>query len=347
MVKNGPDVPLKNQSLENWLNAFEPICKTIKPGEKICLIGHSLGPLFILHAVEKFNLHLDSAIFVSPFLDKLDKWEFNLANGTFYKTDFDFEKIKKLIPVSYVLYSDDDPYVNKKHSILFAKALDSSTILVRRAGHMNGSVNLNEFPLVFDLCMSRLDLSLYQQYLRHRIKFSAQEYIIGDHDRGVIRLKPDDVIDEGIFHFQNLKNEGFCTLFTAQMDFWNPTSEYMRYARIAAKRVKNFTRVIVAENKEILKNSLLRKQIVLDLEAEIQVYLCFYDVIKGVVTDPDFGIWDNDYVCIVRYDKEKHKTDEAELNSRTEDIRKYQDWEKYILSKSEQIKSVSDLDKYL
>ena len=106
-----------NQTLENWLKTFAGVYKTFIKGEKLCFVGHSLGPLFILHVVDKYNLKLDSAIFVSPFLSKLGKsWQIDLVNQSFYKTDYDFAKLKKLIPVSYVLYSDNDPYVDRKHS---------------------------------------------------------------------------------------------------------------------------------------------------------------------------------------------------------------------------------------
>ncbi len=142
---SGPQVKPRNQSLENWMEAFEKnVLPQIKKNEKLCFIGHSLGPLFILHIVERFSIKLDSAIFVSPFLDKLNKnWQIDHVNDSFYKTNFNFEKLRKLIPVSYVLYSENDPYVDKNHSMLFAKALDSSLIFVKKAGHMNSEVNLN------------------------------------------------------------------------------------------------------------------------------------------------------------------------------------------------------------
>ena len=111
ITKLGPGVPVKNQSLDSWLEAFEPIVKSFKKREKICFVGHSLGCVFILHIVEKFNLKLDSAIFVAPFMDKLGDtyWQFDHVKVSFYKTNWDFEKLKKLITTSYVLHSDNDP----------------------------------------------------------------------------------------------------------------------------------------------------------------------------------------------------------------------------------------------
>src|SRR3989338_450665 len=103
----------ENQNLSNWFKEFEKIYKSFKKDEKICFIGHSLGCAFILHVVSKYNIKLDSAIFVSPFLESLGgAWQIETANKTFYKKDFDLGKLKNLIPISYMLYSNNDPYVD-------------------------------------------------------------------------------------------------------------------------------------------------------------------------------------------------------------------------------------------
>lgn len=154
LTKNGPKVPPKNQNLSSWLNTF---ARAALARQKYCFVGHSLGCVFALHALEKFGIQLDSAIFVSPFLEKLNTlWQIDHANQSFYKTNFNFEKLKKLIPISYVLYSDNDPYVDKKYSIDFAGRLGSSTILVKDAGHFNTDAGYKDFPLVYELCKTRL-----------------------------------------------------------------------------------------------------------------------------------------------------------------------------------------------
>ncbi len=130
--------------------------------ERLCFIGHSLGPLFILHIVERFNLQLDSAIFTCPFLDKLNKaWQIDHANKSFWKTDFDFARLTQLIPFSYAIYSNSDPYVEEKHSLQFAQKMKCSLIPVRDIGHMNSEVPLRHFPLVYELCKTRLDKSVW------------------------------------------------------------------------------------------------------------------------------------------------------------------------------------------
>lgn len=335
----------RNQSLEAWLKVFDGIRKTFKKGEALCFIGHSLGPLFILHVVDTYKLKLDSAIFVSPFLTKLNNPQFDTVNKTFYRDDFDFMRLRRLIPTSYTLYSTNDPYVPSKYSIEFAQKLGSSPLIVKRAGHMNSEVNLNEFPLVFELCKTRIDLPLYQRYLAHRRELYVVDYIEGKSEE-VVFLKPGEVFDEGVFHFRNLQHEGFCTFYTGFNKFWNTQSKYYEEARKAAKRVKNFTRVFIIDSMDDLKNPHLLEQIKLDIASGIHVYVCRFSDIKNVVPEPDFGIWDNDYLCVVRGSgKGVH---EIRLSSRRKEIEEAHHWEKKILAKAKQIKNVDfDIQKFL
>jgi predicted alpha/beta hydrolase family esterase len=143
ITKNGKEIPPSNQNLENWIKIFDPIAKSLQKKEKLCFVGHSLGPLFILHIVSKFNIQLDSAIFVSPFLNTLHRaWQIDHVNASFYKTDFD---------------SDNDPYVPINKVLNFAKLLNSSLIEVRNGGHMNTEFGFTSLPLVTELCKIRID----------------------------------------------------------------------------------------------------------------------------------------------------------------------------------------------
>jgi predicted alpha/beta hydrolase family esterase len=336
LTKAGLSTKPKSQTLVSWFNFFKKnILSQIKKGEKLCFIGHSLGPLFILHLVEKYNLKLDSAIFVSPFFVLPPKvWQYDLVNSSFYKTDFDFEKLKKSIPTSYVLYSDSDPYVNVNQSVIFAKSLDSSLIMVRKAGHLNSEVNLNEFPLVFDLCTTRLDLSLYQKYLAH-INEKHSSDIVRSNYKMVIHLSPSDLDNEGQFHFGNLKKSGFATFLSGSKN-WNPESKYYSEGRLAAKRTGDISRVFLIEKLSDLKRNVLLKQIELDIKGNIKTYLCMLDDIKNYGQEPDFGIWDDDYLCTIYY-KKNHEVKEFILDSRKSVIEKAKKWKDIILKSSKRI----------
>lgn len=339
----------KKQNLNNWLKYFEKnVLPQIKKEDKLCFVAHSLGPLFVLHCIKKFNLQLDSAIFVAPTFG-LPKgkmpWQIDVANDTFNKHDFDFEALQKKIPVSYVLYSDNDPYIDRNDSILFGKAINSSLIYLRRAAHMNvDTANLNEFPLVFDLCCTRLDLNLYQGFLLK----NERQYLnrLFGKTKGVFKLLPDDVIGEGVHHFQNVRLGGWGTFFTGISKFWDPESLYMKASREMVKRLPDgFTRVFVLEKVSDLKNKIMQNQIDLDLKAGIKVAVCKYKDIKSFTKYPDFGIWDNEYICTVKYNDKKVVT-EIEVNSLPEYIHKMNLLRERITKKSTPIHKLSDLKKY-
>jgi len=339
---------ISKQSLSAWHEVFKAqVLPFIGKNEKVIFVGHSLGAVYILHAVEEFKLQLDSAIFVSAFLDKLGKdWQIDKVNESFYKTDFDFEDLKKRIPTSYVLYSDNDPYVDKQHAQLFSRALESSIIFVKRAGHMNMEVNVNELPLVFELCSTRLDLSLYQRYLKHRARYDAVKKTSSGEIKS-IKFPFEEVVDEGIFHFRNIKKRGFATFLTSY-DIWDKEEKYFEDARLAAKRIDDFKRVFVVESPNDFKREKLRNLIAKDIEAGIKVYLCPIESIRFDVPYLDFGIWDDEYVCIVTYGKDHNFEGEVELNSQSEILEKSKGWEQLILSKSTAITSASeDIDKFI
>jgi hypothetical protein len=157
VTQKGPSVPTQKQTLDNWLIKFTSVKKMLDPKDKLCIVAHSLGPVFTLHLVQTHQLSLDAAIFVCPFLEKLNAdWQIDHANSTFYKTDFDYDTLRKLIPLSYVLYSDNDPYVNSTYSLDFANKLDSQKIIVTGGGHLSARFGYTKFPLILELCRTRI-----------------------------------------------------------------------------------------------------------------------------------------------------------------------------------------------
>ena len=334
------------QNLNSWMNTFEKeVLPNLSASKKICFVGHSLGNLFILHVLAKHKIKLDCAIFVSPCLDKLElvPWQYDLVNTSFYKTDFDFSDLVKRVPTSYVLYSDSDPYIEPKRALHFAKAMESSSILVKRAGHLNSDVNLNEFPLVFDLCITRLDLNLYQRFVLGRTKDSIAQNIINSTNK-CLTISPEEGNDEGRFHFMNISKTGFAT-FPSNAEDWNPNDEYFSNGRKAARQGVKISRVFVIYNIKDLDRKILRKQIELDLQAGINIFLIGHELYKTLGAEEDFGLWDDEYICIIRRDK-NGKQIELFLDSRAESIIKAQEWREKILLNSSTIRSLVEINKW-
>jgi hypothetical protein len=205
---------------------------------------------------------------------------------------------------------------------------------------------LNEFPLVLELCKSRIDLTLYQRFLEHRRELFAVPYTTGASEE-MIYLNPDEVQYEGIFHFRNLRKEGFATFYTGTT-FWDAQSKYMLEARKAAKRVEHFTRVFIVDKPEHLERPEMKEQIRMDFEAGIEVYVCWEKDVLNLLFKPedglwnlDFGLWDNDYVCFVPMDKDGN-VDQVRLSSRKQDLEQAMETKKKILEKATRIKSLDE-----
>lgn len=334
------------QTLDSWMKTFEKeVLPHLSRSQKICFIGHSLGNLFILHVLSKHKIKLDCAIFVSPCLDKLGlvPWQYDRVNTSFYKTDFDFSELVRHTPTSYVLYSDTDPYIEPRRALHFAKVMESSPIMVKRAGHLNSGVNLNEFPLVFDLCSTRLDLSLYQHFVLSRTKDSIAQNIIHSINKYII-ISPEEGKDEGRFHFMNISKTGFAT-FPSNAEDWNPTDEYFTDGRKAAQRGIKFTRTFIIKNTNDLDRNILKKQIELDLKSGIHVHFIDYNIYKALKIEEDFGLWDDEYVCTIIRDK-NGKQLEILLDSRNESIVKAQEWRETILKNSTEIKTLKEIQAF-
>lgn len=342
LTQSGPNTLITKLTLKSWLSTFQKtVLPEIKPGEPLCFIGHSLGCVFILHLVEKFHLKLDSAIFVGPFMDCLptEVWPYDRIIADFAKTTFDFDRLKKLIPDSYVLYSGNDPYVANHQSKLFAKMLDSSTIKLKKAGHMNAEVDLEKFSLVLDLCLTRLDLTFAQKYEFLNRKIGAFEYVSNNQEEGMITLEARSTFQAELYDFHDVKQVGFATQFTGFLDVYDPGySPYMVHSRKAARRMKRFDRVILLEKIEDLNKPIWQDQIKLDLQSGIHIYLCLYDEVKAKIPEPDFGLWDNHHVIIGKFSWKTRKMKQVIIDSRSQSVKKAQEWQRYLQEHSFPIK---------
>lgn len=136
----------KNQSLKNWLRVFGDYKQYLN--EDSIVIGHSLGPVFLLSIIQELKKPIKAAFFVSGFLDLLGNPDFDNINKSFIEKKFDWQKIKQKCPEFFVFHSDNDPYVSLEKSRKFAKKLEVKVILVKNAGHFNKKAGYSKFDLI-------------------------------------------------------------------------------------------------------------------------------------------------------------------------------------------------------
>lgn len=304
VTKRGEKKATKSQNLNNWLKAFKEVVLPWAKDEKVVIIGHSLGPLFILHALRKYELNVDAAIFVSPFLHiprNKRFWQIDVANKTFYKHSFNFSDLKRQIHMSFVLSSDRDPYVPAEKAKEFAQKLGSSFIPVLGGQHLSSEFNQNEFPLVLELCKSRIELTLYQKYLAHLSEYHPTDVVKQGKDRALF-LPSSELAKEGTFHFRNLNKTGFCTLPVKEIKYWRDEQGiYMDEARKAASKVP-IARVYIFEKLQDMESKKVKKTMKDDVEAGMSVHYCLRSKINISDNKLDFGIWDESYVCTVLHE---------------------------------------------
>jgi len=157
VTANGPAVSTKNQKKQEWLRTFHPYVDELKKRTDICFIGDSLGSLFTLHALDTWDIRIDTGIFVAPFLTWLGgAWQIELANETFYKEDFNFAVMRKRMQTSVEKKKKKDPYVPLSHINTFGYAMGSTMIEVPNGGHLNASAGFTTFPLLLDICKERI-----------------------------------------------------------------------------------------------------------------------------------------------------------------------------------------------
>lgn len=151
-----PDFPIgSKQNLGSWLSIFDAYHDRIN--SKTIMVGHSIGPAFILSVLEKLNVRIAAAFLVAPFAEALPLEGYDSikrANATFIQKSFDWAKIKRNCGKFYVYASDNDPYVPLRVSERVVRNLDARLRIMKGAGHMNMEAGYLRFDeLLKDILM--------------------------------------------------------------------------------------------------------------------------------------------------------------------------------------------------
>lgn len=141
-----PDhAPLEEQTLENWLQAFEPYRKYLTADT--ILIGHSLAAPFILRILETISHPLKASFLIAGVSKGAPK---KFQTETFTAEPFDFEKIKKNCQYFTVFHGDDDPYNSLETAEKRAEELSAELIVIPQGGHLNAAAGYTTFPALLE-----------------------------------------------------------------------------------------------------------------------------------------------------------------------------------------------------
>ncbi len=139
----------ENQSLESWLEVFEKYRKYLD--ENSIVVGHSLGPAFLLSVIENLDKPIKASFFVSGFIGFLNNPDFDGLNKTFVDKRFDWNKIRKNCKRFYVINSDNDPYVPLEKGKHIAEKLGAELVVLKNAGHISQESGYTKFGLLLEM----------------------------------------------------------------------------------------------------------------------------------------------------------------------------------------------------
>jgi len=142
----------EGQSLEEWNSVFKEFEKELD--EESILVGHSIGPAFILRLLERIEVKVKACFFVAGFIGLLGDPKFDEINKTFVEAQFNWEKIRSNCDSFTVFHSDNDPFVPIENAEEIARGLEIKVELVKNAGHFNTSAGYECFPLLMEKILS-------------------------------------------------------------------------------------------------------------------------------------------------------------------------------------------------
>lgn len=138
------------QSLASWIEVFAQQVGPLTPDT--ILVGHSLGPGFILNLLERTEVSIRGTFIASGFLGNLGLPDFDKVNETFVCREFDWEKIRRNAGKVHVYNSDSDPYVPLDKGVELAGNLGVELTVIHNGGHLNSAGGFTTFPqLLSDL----------------------------------------------------------------------------------------------------------------------------------------------------------------------------------------------------
>ena len=125
--------------IEKWVRHLAEVVET--PDSETYFIGHSIGCQAILRYLETINTPVGGAILVAGWfnLENLEDEESKEIARPWIETPIDLEKVRKVLPKSVLIISEDDPYgAFDENKQKFSKIV-TQCIVLPHAGHITES----------------------------------------------------------------------------------------------------------------------------------------------------------------------------------------------------------------
>lgn len=142
-----PELPRPFQpSINEWVDELKKYIG--EPNKRTIFVGHSLGCQAIMRFLEKTEVNkVGGAIFVAPYLVS-NQMEAKILK-TWLDTPMDFERIKRKLPRSTAVFSNDDLLVPAKNKNYIHEKLGSKVVQLGKHGHFGASELEEIMPTIY------------------------------------------------------------------------------------------------------------------------------------------------------------------------------------------------------
>lgn len=162
------------------------------------------------------------------------------------------------------------------------------------------TINLRQ-PLV-EMLGSIEEISSKNDLFTHLLGWTIDEFSQASRQwiSDSIRVNASEAVQKGTRVFQLLKKGGFATYLVPLNSYWKSDDKYSQECRLATKiRRAEINRVFILPSPDSLFSESLRDHIKQDEDAGIRTYIAFADNIPNKDAIQDFGIWDDELLCLI------------------------------------------------
>ena len=146
-----PDMPnIDTPIIEEWVGHLLRIVGT--SDKNTYFVGHSIGCQTIIRYLETVERAVGGALFVAGWfnLDNLEDEETERIAKPWIETLIDTEKVKKVLPKSTLVISDNDPYGAFEENKRKFVELGSKIVVLHNAGHITQEDGFKEAPILIE-----------------------------------------------------------------------------------------------------------------------------------------------------------------------------------------------------
>ena len=132
---------------QTWLFEIKNYMKDLTSNDTV-MIAHSLGVPSAFDYLEQTDDPIKAFVSVSGFAYPLGT---ELNEYFMIEKPIDFNKIITKIGQAFVIYGDNDPYVNQTALAALANELSVTPTIIHNGGHINTDAGFTELPIILEI----------------------------------------------------------------------------------------------------------------------------------------------------------------------------------------------------